>query len=150
MRLIKALKLSTKEWWNDGMTLNAPVTWCNDSCLAMGEETTENIWELQAGIKLATFVIPVRCSNNRATRTPGHLIIPSYSTNIQWITLNENHIMEVPVQAGHLMKKDLLKQPGSPGVLLTQWLKHLICVTGVEGLNPTWTSETLSVVVPSQ
>ena len=46
------------------------------------------------------------------------------SVTLVCITLNENHTVELSVLVGHFVYKNPVKQPSSPGVLVSQWLEH--------------------------
>lgn len=64
------------------------------------------------------------------------------------ITLNENHIVQLPVLVGQCVKKNSVKWswPYSPGVPLAQWFEHPTDVTKVVGSIPNWNSQIFSVV----
>ena len=48
---------------------------------------------------------------------------------------------------GNGRKRNLDKQPSSPGVSVAQWLEHLTGVTEVVGSIPAWDSDFFSVVL---
>ena len=67
---------------------------------------------------------------------------------VPYIMFNEKHIVAGTVLVGHCVKRNPVKQPSSPGLLVAQWLQHPTVIMEVVGLICTWHSE-ISSVVPS-